>query len=83
MPSNVTVKVNRAGVRELLRSPEMLGELEQRAQRISTAAGPGHRIDSAIGPNRARAAVITETVEAMRREATERSLSKALDAGRG
>lgn len=74
--------LNRAAVRELLRSPEVKANLEARAQRIAAAAGPGHETDSETGPNRARAAVFTATAEARHAEATTRNLSRALDAGR-
>lgn len=85
----VRVKVNRTAVRTLLRSSEMRAELERRARRIAAAADAnagtpgGHRVDSDIGKNRARAAVITATPKAMHQEATKRSLTRAIDAGRG
>lgn len=60
----------------------MRADLERRAKNIADAAGDGHKVDSQIGSNRARAAVITETLDAMRREATDRTLTKAIDAGR-
>lgn len=78
----VRVVVNRAGVRELLNSDAIRADLEARAQRIASAAGPGHRVDVGRGRNRARAAVITDTTEARRSEATDGTLSRAIDAGR-
>jgi hypothetical protein len=80
--ANVKVKLNRKGVVELLKSAEVANDLDRRAQAIASAAGPGHRIEESETPNRARVAVITDTFEAMRREATERSLTRAVDAGR-
>lgn len=80
--SNVRIVLNRRGVRDLLRSREIAADLTRRAERIASAAGPGHRVESEIGPNRARAAVITDTVDAMVAEATHRTLTRALDAGR-
>lgn len=80
--TDVKIKVNRKGVRELLRSPEVLADLERRAHRIANAAGPGHRVESQVGANRARVAVITDTIEAMVAEATDRRLTQAIDAGR-
>jgi hypothetical protein len=79
----VRIVLNRRGVRELLRSPEILRDLEQRARRIAAAAGPGHEVDSQVGPNRARASVRTDTIDAMLGEATDRDLTRAIDAGRG
>jgi hypothetical protein len=76
------VKLNSRGMRALLRSPEMLADLERRAARIATAAGPGHEVEGSIGRNRARAAVITATAEARIAEAKRRTLTRAIDAGR-
>lgn len=69
-------------MRQLLRSPETLDELERRAENIAAAAGPDHRVESQIGPNRGRAAVITDSFEAILAEATSRTLTRAIDAGR-
>lgn len=78
----VKVKVNRAGVRALLQSDEVRDDLTRRANSISAAAGPGHRVESEVGPNRARVAVITDTIEARISEARNRTLTRAVDAGR-
>lgn len=79
--ATMKIVMNRAGVKALLRSGEVLADLDRRAEQIAAAAGPGHRVESQIGPNRARAAVITDTTEARRAEATDRTLSRALGAG--
>lgn len=76
------IVLNRKGVRELLRSNEVLGDLERRALAIAAAAGPGFEADSDVGRNRARASVLTETREAMEAEAKDRALTRAIDAGR-
>lgn len=60
----------------------MKADLERRAQRIAAAAGGGVEAEASVGPNRARAAAFTATFEAMHDEATNRSLTRALDAGR-
>lgn len=80
--ANVRIELNRAGVRSLLRSPEMLADLERRAQRIAAAAGDGFEADAAIGPRRARSSVRTASFAAMRAEATGHRLLRSLDAGR-
>lgn len=82
MSALVRIKLNHAAVRALLRGPEVQAELKKRADRIAAAAGPGHDVDIYVGRNRARADVATETFAAMRAEATERRLSRSLDAGR-
>lgn len=80
--STVRITMNKPNIRKLLRSPEMLADLERRAERIAAAAGPGFEVDSEVGPNRARAAVIARTGEARHAEATRRALTQAIDAGR-
>lgn len=82
MAKNVRIEVNRKAVRSLLRSPEVKADLERRAKKIAAAAGPGFEVDSHVGKNRARADVATGTFEAMRAEATDRALTRAVDAGR-
>lgn len=80
--ASVRVVLNRKNVRELLRSEGVRDDLVRRARNIAEAAGPGHVVDSQIGRNRARAAVITGTFEAMHAEARDRNLTRAIDAGR-
>jgi hypothetical protein len=80
--SSVRIKLNRAGIRELLRSVEVSDDLEARAERIASAAGPGHRVEVEDNDKRARAAVITDTFEARLAEAVDRNLTRAVDAGR-
>lgn len=82
MAQRIRVQLNRAGVRELLRSSEVRADLERRASAIARAAGDGMETDSEVGPNRARASVRTATSEAVKAEAEHRSLTSAIDAGR-
>lgn len=76
------VKLNRTGVRQLLQSPEIQGDLTRRARAIATAAGPGFEVISGPGATRARAMVVTDTFDAMLAEARDRALSRSIDAGR-
>ena len=76
------IKLNLAGFRKLRRSPEMVADLEKRARRIADAAGPGHGVEATKGRTRALGMVWTDTHEARRNEATNRSLTRAIDAGR-
>lgn len=82
MPTFVRIHIDTQAVRDLLRSPEVLADLEQRAERIAAAAGPGMEVDADVGTNRARAVVITATPEAMLAEADTRALTRSVDAGR-
>jgi hypothetical protein len=82
MAAGIKIKLNSAGVRALLRSGAVRGDLERRAHAIAQAAGDGMEASSYTGPNRARATVRTATFKARQREATERALTRAIDAGR-
>lgn len=82
MAKTAQVKLNSKAARELLRSTEVRRDLEARAKRIADAAGDGMEASSMIGRSRARASVITATPEAMVAEATDRELTRAIDAGR-
>lgn len=80
------IELNSAGVREILRSGAVLADLTRRANAIANAAGgsaAGFEVDARVGANRARASVRTATFEARYAEATNRTLTKALGAGRG
>lgn len=79
---NLRIELNRAGIRQLLTSREMQADLDRRAGNIAAAAGPGMRADSEPTATRARAEVVTETWEAKAAEARDRSLTRAIDAGR-
>lgn len=76
-------QLNKAGVAALLRSPGVKADLRARGNRIAAAAGPGVSAHVWEGFDRSRARVTTTTREADEREATSRSLSRAIDAGRG
>lgn len=76
------IVLNRRNIRQLLRSEAVRADLKRRADNIARAAGPGHTVDSEIGRNRARAAVITTSFQAMHAEARNRNLTRAIDAGR-
>lgn len=76
------VILNRRGVRDLLRSPEVQSDLSRRAGNIARAAGDGHEVDSEVGDERARASVRTVTADAMRDEVESKRLTRAIDAGR-
>ena len=76
------VRLNRAGVRAILQSVKVRDDLASRARRMAAAAGPGMAVDSEVGPGRARASVRTDTYLARRREATDKALTRSIDAGR-
>lgn len=76
------LKINNAGVQALLKSPGVRADIERRVQQIAAAAGDGMEASVEDGPKRVRGSVITATTDARVAEATNRSLTAALDAGR-
>jgi hypothetical protein len=80
------IKLNSPEIRRMLRGEGQYGgvadDLNRRARNIAKAAGEGMEVDTEVGPNRVRASVRTATPEAMRREAQDRALTRAIDAGR-
>lgn len=77
------IKFHDAGFVELLNCSGVIDELDKIAQRIADAAGDGMTVDPAkSGKVRARAGVFTETTQAKVAEATDRALTKAIEAGR-
>lgn len=82
MAASLRVEMNRDGVSQLLKSAEVMADLQARAERMAAAAGPGFEVDVRVGRTRARASVRTGTFEAVLAEATDRALTRAVDAGR-
>jgi hypothetical protein len=80
--ASVRIKLNKKTVKKMARSPEMLAVVTDRAQKILDAAGEGFVMESRIGRVRARASVRTFGYEGKEREATERALTRAIDAGK-
>lgn len=86
MASSIRIELNRPGVGHLLKGPEIQADLARRAAAIAAAAGAaggtfGHNVR--VSGSRARAIVFTEDFLAMEDEATDRALTRAIDAGRG
>lgn len=73
------------GFDALRKSSEVSGELARRGEAIAQAAGgdPDFVVEVGENASRARVVVITATVEGMVAEATQRTLTNALSAGRG
>lgn len=79
----VRVVLNSRGVRQFLRSGPVRADMERRARNVASATGiAGMESSGHTGSNRARASVITTDYESREAEATTRSLTSAIDAGR-
>ena len=75
------VKISTVGAVKVLKGSHVRDDLLARAERIAAKAGPGMKAGTFYGRGRVRASVITDTPEAMREEAANRTLTKALSAG--
>ena len=71
-------KPNRAGLRELLRSPDTQALVHQHGDRVRAAAGDGYVASYMQGKSRYRGIVYAETMKAKRREARENVLVRVL-----
>ena len=67
---------------EVMQCEAVQRDLGQRAERVAAAAGDGFEARVSVGETRARAVVITGTAEAREAEATDKVLTKAIEAGR-
>lgn len=78
------LKVNSDGVKALLQSAEVAGELARRGNAIAEAAGGAPDFEVVNTKNRDRAVtfVKTATTKGKKAEAEDRALTRALDAGR-
>lgn len=79
---DVTVKLKLRGINQVMTSQPVTSMIAQRARRIARAAGEG--FEATVVPHKwtARAFVRPVTREAKEREAREKVLNRALDAGR-
>lgn len=76
--SKVRIKLNRAGVGQLLKSAEMQSVLSERATAIRQRAGAGYEQDVHVGKTRANAMVKATTHKAMRDNMKNNTLLKAV-----
>ena len=81
--SRIRLVFRRDAFRELRTSAAVVADVTARAEAVAEAAGDGFEVLPVQAPrNRARALVATTTYEAMKRNAEENTLLRALDAGR-
>ena len=72
------IELNSAGVRELLKSPEMQALLKERASEVAGRAGAGYDSDVFVGRNRANASVFATTKKAQRDNLKNNTILKSL-----
>jgi len=84
--SQVRVVIHRGEAERLLRCEGpyigIRADLERRGHTVASAAGPGNEVHGFEGHDRFRVHVVAETVDAKVREHRDRSLTRALEAGR-
>lgn len=76
--AKIKVKLNSAGVRELLKSSEMQAVLEAKATQIVQSAGPGYEIDRYTGVNRVNVGIYPATKSARSDNFRNNTLLKAV-----
>lgn len=82
MAKKVRIQMSNAGVQAMLKSPGVQGLVDSSADRIATRAGTGYAAKSGTRSNtRARAFVVTETFEAMKDNARNATLLRAMGGG--
>lgn len=66
MSKKMKFELNREGVRQLLRSPEVMSVLKKEADARARLAGTGYSVNTFAGKNRGNAEIFAETAEAKR-----------------
>lgn len=81
MAQKVRIEMQSEGFKQLLNSQPVADEITRRAQNIADAAGPGHVVYR-NRTDRATARVVTADFDARLSEARDKTLTRAIDAGR-
>lgn len=84
MAKNIITKfvLNRAGVRELLQSGEMMAACREKAEEIAGALGEGYEVDTHVGTNRVNAAIGAVSLAARADNLKHNTLVRAISGGR-
>jgi len=78
MSDKVRIKLNREGVRALLRSSEMMDAVAELARGAQGRLGDGYEVSTYTGRNRVNASIEAATAEARRENLETNSILKAL-----
>ena len=76
--SKVRVELNSSGVKELLRSKEMMAICEQHANRALSRLGEGYVVTTMTGKNRVNASIYAESYQAKKENSENNTILKAL-----
>ena len=76
--SNIKFELNREGVRELLRSSEMMQICENHANKAQAQLGSGYSVSTHVGKNRVNASVGAQTYAARKENSENNSILKAV-----
>lgn len=76
--ANVTIKLNSEGVRELLRSAEVMAECRSHADEMGATLGEGYEVSEYIGTNRVNVSVNAVSQSAKQDNLDNNSLLKAV-----
>lgn len=76
--NKVIFKLNRNGVKQLLKSTEMQSVITKHAHNIQSRCGDGYELTEKIGKNRAMARVTAKTKKAKKDNYNNNTLLKAL-----
>ena len=76
--NNVEIKLNSAGIRELLKSAEITEACREQAEKVQKKAGEGFETQRRNYPERTGYAVVSKTYEAKRKNMKENTLLKAM-----
>lgn len=74
----VKIELNKAGVRELLRSSEMMSICKEHADAALNRLGPGYEVTTHTGKNRVNAEVAAVTWAARKENSENNTILKAL-----
>lgn len=76
--SGVRIKLNRAGVRQLLRSDDMMAVCKAEAEAVRSRLGKGYEVNTHVGRNRVNAEVAAVSIAARVDNAAHNTLLRAL-----
>lgn len=76
--SDIKVVLNSEGVRNMLKSQEMLGICKEYANNALSKLGPGYEVTSMVGKNRCNASVAAVTQKAKKENLKNNTILKAV-----